>query len=295
MNTGRNRALVGLGTVAGTALLLGAFLVVWLMPRGPETGNAEVQTQVKEQAKENKNMQNDLAKSANAPAAGGGFAQVGAPSGAPISEQPHVSVRGTGSVSAKPDIANMQVGVQIQNKSLDAAQSEAATKMDAAMKKLKEAGVDDKDVSTAQYNVEPVTTYHENQPPEVTGFRVTNILNVKLRDISKAGKVIDDLVSSGANTIYGLSFGFSDPAALVTQARDQAMKDAGAKADQLARAGGVGLGTPILIEEGLQNVPPVPLDAAPSAGIARGAAPPTQINPGQQEVKVEVNVVYSIK
>ena len=71
---------------------------------------------------------------------------------------------------------------------------------------------------TAQYNVEPVMNYNQKSPPVVTGFRVTNILDVKLHDISKAGKLIDDLIASGANTVYGVSFSFSDPSALMRQA-----------------------------------------------------------------------------
>src|SRR5207253_5161702 len=122
-----------------------------------------------------------------------------------ISNQPHISVHGSGTISAKPDMANLQLGVQIQKDKLEDAQSEAATKMDAVTKQLKGAGVEDKDISTAQYNVEPVMNYPQNGSPTVTGFRVTNIVNVKLRDLSKAGKLIDDLVGSGANTVYGLS------------------------------------------------------------------------------------------
>ncbi len=193
-------------------------------------------------------------------------------------------------------MANLQIGVQIQNTSLDIAQTEATTKMNSAMQQLKAAGVDEKDISTSQFNVEPVMEYRDNQPPRVTGFRVTNILNVKLRDITKAGKVIDDLVKAGANTVYGLSFGFSDPTALMKQAREQAMNDAKAKAGELAALGGVSLGTPILIDDGGANVPPIIMDLAATRNMAQDAgAMPVPINPGQQEIRVEVSVMYAIK
>jgi uncharacterized protein len=212
---------------------------------------------------------------------------------APILEQAHISVRGSGVVSAKPDMANLQVGVQIQNSSLNNAQSEAATKADAIMNQLKAAGIEDKDISTAQYNVEPVMNYRDNQPPEVTGFRVTNIMNVKIRDISKAGKLIDDLVKSGANSIYGLSFSFSDPTAVMKQAREQAMNDAKAKAQELASLGGVALGAPLVIEDSGANVPPVIIEQRAMDASVAAAAPP--INPGQQEIRVDVTVSYAIK
>src|SRR5919204_666647 len=128
--------------------------------------------------------------------------------------------------------------------------------VDAAMKQLKAAGIDDKDISTAQFNVEPVMDYQPNTAPRVTGFRVTNIVNVKVRDTAKAGKLIDDLVGSGANMVYGLNFSFSDPSALMRQARERAMKDAQDKAQQLATLGNVTLGAPIMIQEGGSNTPP---------------------------------------
>lgn len=278
----RNRTKMALGTMGAVLLLLGAFTLVWLTPRGPQISDARSQSQ-------SPGGGTTLDKLSSSP-----ISQV---STAPIMDQPHISVHGTGIVSAKPDIVNLQVGVQIQNSSLETAQSDAATKIDAAMKQLKAAGVEDKDISTAQYNVEPVMDYRDNQPPVVNGFRVTNILNVKLRDISKAGKVIDDLVKAGANTVYGLSFGFSDPTALMKQAREQAMNDAKAKASELATLGGVALGTPIVIDDGGTNVPPIIMDSAANKSMVSGivGAPPMPVNPGQQELRVEVNVVYAIK
>jgi uncharacterized protein YggE len=279
MKTGSNRVLVALGSVAAVALLFGAFTVVWLLPRGPETGSANV-------AKTRGTS--STTGSVNAPAS--------APSSAPISEQAHIQVQGTGTISAKPDLVNLQVGVQIQKDKLEDAQSEAATKMDAAMQQLKAAGIDDKDISTAQFNVQPVMDYQQNAPPRVTGFQVTNILNVKIRDTTKAGKLIDSLVASGANTVYGLSFGFSDPSALMRQAREQAMKDALDKADQLARLGNVTLGAPILIQDGGSNTPvPVMQAADMAAGGMAKAAPPTVVSPGQQEIRVDVSVMFAIK
>lgn len=290
MENRKNKAMMALGTLGAVLLLLGAFTVVWLTPRGPETTSATGPGQV------------SSGPVSSLPGSSGGVVDklsqspVGSVSAATVLEQPHISVRGTGLVSAKPDLANLQIGVQIQNASLDAAQSEAATKMDAAMKQLKAAGIEDKDISTAQYNVEPVMEYRDNQAPRVTGFRVTNILNIKLRDISKAGKTIDDMVKSGANSVYGLSFGFSDPSALMKQAREQAMNDAKAKAGELATLGGVTLGTPLAIDDSGANVPPVVMDAVREKSMAGDmSVAATNIAPGQQEIRVDVSVIYAIK
>ena len=294
MNAGRNKIKVMLGTVVGMAVLLAAFLVVWLVPREAAVSDARNGS--------NGNTGNVASSGSTNSSTGSRLNSTsaqeeqveGSISGIGVSDAPRISVRGTGVVSARPDMADLQVGVSIQNTSLDAAQTEAATKMDAIIQQVKAAGVDEKDINTAQYNVEPVTEYREGQAPTVTGFRVTNIASVKIRDLSKASKLIDDLVRSGANTIYGLSFGFSDPSAVMKQAREAAVKDAREKAEQLAGLNGVTLGSVLVVDDGGSNVPAPVFDARAANEMAQSAALPP-INPGQQEVRVEVSVVYGIK
>ncbi|HEY0070156.1 MAG TPA: SIMPL domain-containing protein, partial [Chloroflexia bacterium] len=277
MDAGRKKFTVLVSTLAGAALLLAAFLVVWLVPR--EAGVT--------------------AAGGNAGGNGGSAASVGRAGGTQlgnvsaqevkvdgtgigVSDQPRISVRGSGAVSAKPDMANLQVGVSIQNPSLEAAQGEAARKMDALIGNLKAAGIDEKDINTTQYNVEPVMDYRDGQAPTVTGFRVTNVVEVKIRELSKASKLIDDLVKSGANTIYGLNFGFSDPTAVMKQAREAAVKDAREKAEQLAGLNGVTLGSVLVVDDGGANVPPPVVEAKMANSTAMDVALPP-INPGQQE------------
>jgi hypothetical protein len=216
---------------------------------------------------------------------------------AAINEQPHISVRGSGTISAKPDMATIQVGVLIQKNSLDAAQSEAAPKMDAVMKMLNAVGIDEKDISTSQYNVEPVMNYRKNQPPEITGYRVTNMVSVEIRDITKAGKTIDDLVKSGANMVYGVSFGLFDPTALRHEAREKAVNDARVKAEQLAKLNGVTLG-PVLQVVDRDPSAPSPYQAWAMGGFTRDAFAEeanTPIASGEQEIRADVTIVYSIK
>ncbi len=284
MNAGKNRLFVALGSLAAIGVLLAAFVVVWLVPRGPDTSNAKVE-------KNGGTSTSVVSTSNNAPAKAPAGATVSS-----ISDQPRIVVQGTGNISVKPDLVNLQVGVQVQKDKLQDAQSEASTKMDAIMNQLKASGVEDKDIATAQYSVEPVMTYNQNEPPKVTGFRVTNIVNVKLHDTTKAGKLIDDLVNSGANTIYGLSFGFSDPSAIMKQARAQAVADARSKAEQLATLSGVSLGAPLLIQDSGSNVPPVAIQMASDvAGKAMGGGVAPAINPGQQEIRVDISVEFAIK
>lgn len=286
MENGRGRLTMIFGTVAAIGLLLAAFVAIWLIPRGPVDSSASIVPGV-----------TGASVSSGKSSSGATLAQTGGQVGTStdVGSQAHITVRGTGIVTAKPDMVNLQVGVQAQKSTLSDAQAEASASMDAIMKQLKDAGIDDKDISTAQYSVEPVTNYQDNQPPQVTGFRVTNILNVKIRDISKASTLIDSLVKSGANTIYGVSFGFSDPSALMNQAREQAMNDARSKAAQLAGLASVTLGAPIAIEDLGQSVPPTPIPMSTLRSALSSDASVPQITPGQQQVQVDLNVVYAIK
>lgn len=264
-NTGRKGAWLTVGMGLGAAFLLCASLVLWLLPQ-----------------------------------TGGGRAQA-APRGgmlaAPLSEQPYISVRGMGIVTARPDLLNIQVGVVIQHAKLADAQWLAASKIEDAMRILKEAGIPDKDIATARFSVEAVMEYPQNQAPRQVGYRVTHILNLKVREIGGAGKLLDQLTAAGIDRVQSLQFGFTDPSALLKQAREQAMSDAKAKAQQIASLGGVGLGTPIAVQDGGSNTAVntrsgVFFDSGPTNS---GAGPTTGINPGEQEVRVEVNVVYAIK
>src|SRR5687768_13607120 len=113
MDRGQNRTFVAIGSVAAILLLLGAFLLVWLVPRGSGVGNANVGGQ-----SGSGSTSNIGAKSVDNAPASTNFSPSGAPSMAQISDQPNISVRGTGIVSAKPDLINLQVGVQIQKTAL---------------------------------------------------------------------------------------------------------------------------------------------------------------------------------
>lgn len=208
--------------------------------------------------------------------------------------QTGISVTGDGRITVQPDLAQITVGVEVSNKSAAAAQQQAATQMDAVVSQLKQQGIAEKDIQTVRYDLSPEYDY-STRTPVLNGYRATNLAMVKVRDISKVGPILDAITASGATRIQGISFSVSDPTAATTAGRDEAMKNAFTKADQLAKAAGVGLGAPVLIEE-ISSAPPVPIDisarqAAPAAGIAA----PTPINPGTQEVAVSVRVIYAIK
>lgn len=212
--------------------------------------------------------------------------------GAPASAQAGIVVTGEGSISVEPDMAQATLGVEVSAATANDAQQEAARQMDAVISELKKLGIGDKDIRTVQFNISPEYD-HSTRSPVLKGYRATNLVQVTLRDISRVGDILDAVTAQGATRIHGIGFSVSNPAAAGQQGREEAMKQAREKAEQLARLGGVALGRPVAIEETL-SAPPTSMDARQEAVMA---APDmrTPISPGTQEIRTAVRVVYSIQ
>jgi uncharacterized protein YggE len=205
-----------------------------------------------------------------------------------------ISVMGTGIVQAQPDTARITLGVDVFDQSLANAQAEAARRMDAVVNKLKSEGIADADIHTVNYTVSPQYDYSNQNQPVLRGYEVQNLVEIKTTNLSGLGQLLDDAVGAGATRIYGIQFEASNVEDLKAQARDQAMQNARAKGEQLARDAGVGLGRPTLIEESQTGgVTPVRALAAPAASVA--GAPPTPIQPGELSIQTDVHVIWSIQ
>jgi uncharacterized protein YggE len=216
----------------------------------------------------------------------------------PIQPQPTtgISVVGQGIVLAQPNTARITLGTDVFDQSLATAQAEAARRMDAVVSKLKAAGIPDTDIRTTAFNINPQYDQREQNRPVLRGFQVQNLVEIRTTNVAALGSLLDDAASSGATRVFGISFESDNMEALKNQARDQAMTNARAKADQLAKAAGVSLGKPIAIDESdTGGVTPVrALDAAPQAAVG-GQAVSTPIQPGQLRVSTTVRVVWSIQ
>jgi uncharacterized protein YggE len=214
----------------------------------------------------------------------------------PIQPQPAsgISVLGEGIVLVQPNVARITLGVDVFDQSLANAQAEAARRMDAVVAKLKAAGIAETDIRTVNYTLTPQYDQQGNpNQPVLRGYRVQNMVQIKSTNIGGMGALIDDVVSSGATHIFGITFESDNMEALKNQARDQAMANARAKAEQLARDSGVTLGRPTLIEESdTGGVTPQQQNQAPRA---LAATPSTPIEPGQLQVATTVRVVWSIQ
>lgn len=210
------------------------------------------------------------------------------------SQQEGIWVNGQGKVSVVPDIANLRLGIESQETSVATAQSRANEAMDKIMTVLTDNGIAEKDIQTQYFNIRRVTRWdNDNQKEIVIGYRVTNVVTAKIREIDKIGAIIDNVATAGGDLtrIDNISFSVDDPSPYYDEARQKAIADARSKAEQLADEAGVKLGKPSYISESTPFSPPVYAE-----GIRMAAPAPmqTSISPGEMEISLTVQIAYSI-
>lgn len=216
------------------------------------------------------------------------------------------SASGEGRVVAIPDVAQFTFSVLTQGgKDLGALQSDNVIKVNRAIGVIRAAGVEDKDIKTEQYSVEPRYKYFDCRlaadgsgsnvclPPEIVGYTVQQSVSVKARDFSKVGAMLADVVTSGANSVSQLSFVLDDPTEIQSQARTEAIQKAKVKAKAIAKAGGFELGKLLSIDEGNGPVPMYSYGMG-SAKMEATMAPAPAIEAGSQDVRVTVTLHYEI-
>jgi uncharacterized protein YggE len=204
-----------------------------------------------------------------------------------------ISVNGSGIASARPDVASVQLGVETVNTDLSLAVNQNTERMTTVMDTLKTLGIEDKDVMTVQYSMWIEQPHDEKgQPSGEPRYHVVNQVSVKLHDLTKMSEVLDKTLAAGINTVNGISFSVADPTELKRQAREAAIADAKAKAEQLAAGLGAELGS--LRQASEYSSGPVPFIEAPMEGYGIGGGGPVPVSGGEFSVTVEVQVVFDI-
>jgi len=207
------------------------------------------------------------------------------------SQQEGIWVNGHGEVNAAPDTATLQLGISAQRASVAEAQAEAATAMEKVMAALQKGGVASKDIQTQYFSIQQVTRWDQDKQYEIViGYRVSNTVAAKLREIDKSGSIIDAVAEAGGDLtrVDNITFSIDDPSAYRKEARDKAVADARNKAEQIADLAGVKLGRPTYISESTSY----PVYSQPPR-VAEGApAPATPISPGEMMIRLDVQVVY---
>jgi uncharacterized protein len=203
-----------------------------------------------------------------------------------------ISVTGLGRVAGTPDTMTITLGVSVQRDRVDEATADAAALTDAIIAAVTASGVLTEDVQTTNYAVYPEFDWSGNRQ-RLIGYRVTNELRVKVRELDNAGAVIDAATAAGGDDVVvgGLSFSIEDNTALLESAREAAWNDAEAKARQLAQLSGASLDGVISIVETINHSsPPIYFERA-AAGEDAALTP---IEPGQSDVTVTIQVVFAI-
>jgi uncharacterized protein YggE len=210
-------------------------------------------------------------------------------------QQTGIWVTGQGKTMAVPDLALLSLGIEARADTVSEAQGQAIGAMDKVMEALQDNGVAEKDIQTQQFSIYPITTLtRDENEEEITGYRVTNMVQAKIREVDKAGVIIDAVAQAGGDytRIQDISFTVDDPTPYYEEARTKALQDAENKAEQLADLAGVKLGKPTYISEGAIYVPQITRDVY-EAG-APVPAPVTPVSPGELEITISVQVAYAI-
>ncbi len=214
------------------------------------------------------------------------------------SQQQGIWVNGSGEVQVEPDIFNLSLGIVSQEDTLSAAQAATATAMEKVLDALKDNGVAEKDIQTSRFNVRQVTQWNrEKEENVVTGYEVSNMVSVKVREIDQAGAVIDAVVAAGGDLtrINSMGFAIDDDSEYREQARELAAEDAKARAEQLAKLSGVKLGQPTYVTETSYSPPVIYRSYAEAAPVSMDGGAQTSIIPGELTVTVSVQIVYAIE
>ena len=202
---------------------------------------------------------------------------------------PAISVTGEATVSVPPDQAQIDGGVTTDAKTAREASDANNAAMGKVLLALKVAGIDEKDYQTSRLSLQPQYAPNHNGPSPVVGYRASNRVTVRIRDVTKVASMIDVLVGAGANDIGGINFVVSQASKLLDDARTNAIADARRKAEIYAKAAGVTLGEPLSISE---ESAASPVFRSNKMAVGMAATPVAQ---GEETLSISVSVSWAIK
>jgi uncharacterized protein YggE len=204
-----------------------------------------------------------------------------------------LDITATGEVTRVPDVAIISAGVVTRSSTATGAIQDAANRMERVRAALKRAGIEDRDIQTSNISLNPEYRYDNNQPPQLVAYTASNQLTIRFRDIRNSGRILDALVSEGANQINGPSLTIDKPEAALDEARARAVANGRARAELYARALGLRIVRIVSVSEGGGGYPvPPPM---PMAMAGRSEAADTKIDPGVQKLQVNLAMVFELQ
>jgi uncharacterized protein YggE len=224
---------------------------------------------------------------------------------------PEITVSGKGEAFAVPDIATFTYSVMEEGATVKAAQDKATAKTNAALDFLKKSGIEEKDIKTVGYNANPKyeyeskicapNTYCVPGREKIVGYQVSQTIEVRVKDTTKAGDILTGIGSIGVSNVSGLSFTIDDEDKILAEARAAAIADAKAKADVLAKDLGVRIVRIKTFQENNGGYPifydaKASMEVANQAADGRGGATPAPALPtGENKVISNVQITFEIR
>ncbi|WP_034868173.1 SIMPL domain-containing protein [Clostridium lundense] len=198
-----------------------------------------------------------------------------------------IKVNGIGVVKTQPNIAIISLGVVTENKNLEVAQGENAEISTKVINGLKDMGIPNKDISTKNYTIEPQYDYVEGKQI-FRGYKVTNILNVTIRDINRVGEIIDTSVKNGVNVIDNIKFTIDNMSTYYSKALNLAVKDAMRKAVEIGNTLKVNVNEipTSIVEESYEEI-------IPQATMVKMYSSSTPIMPGEINITAKIESIFN--
>ncbi len=205
-----------------------------------------------------------------------------------------ITVVGEGKVTIEPDIARAQIGVEVIKSSVKEASDANKAALEAVLAALKAQGIADEDIQTSGFSIYAERYGTDGPLPEdQVNYRVSNNVAVVIRELDKVGAILDAAIEAGANNIYGIEFSLEDPSTFESEARQGAVADARAKAEELAELNGVTAGDVVSISEVIGNGGGYYNSNFAEVSRAMGGGG-TPVSPGQLDLTMQLQVVYTI-
>lgn len=213
-----------------------------------------------------------------------------APTTAAEPEVRQVTVEGSGEVKGTPDTLNVSASIEFTAPDVTGAMNQVSDRQLGVINALVDAGVDRDDISTTEVSLQP--QFATTDSTTIVGYRASNTIDVKIRQLDAASQALALIISTGGNAtrINSVNYSIDDDSQLIRDARSRAFNDAKDRAEQYAQLSGLTLGNVISISEVAGTPPPVPMQRDSEMAMAA----PVPVEPGQQTVGFSVTVIWEL-
>jgi uncharacterized protein len=209
-----------------------------------------------------------------------------------------LTVHASSTTRATPDLAIVTLGVSARGGTAQAAQEAQSTRMNAVLAAARAAGVEEQDVQTVGFSLDPIHVYPRNAPARITGYESRNTVSIRVRDLARVSRLIDATVAEGANELQGIAFTFQNEEGSRDAARAEALETARTRAQAYAETAGMRVVRVLSITEPGAAGPPYPMDGRAFGRVAAAmeqAANVSPIRPGELDAQSAVTVVFELR